>query len=185
MPAEFMMMISESVDSLLSTCATAISSAIGAMTRIKSGMIIPVMPTKTRMFWPWLVMILMSCSAWVTQITAVKLTSTIRKEANVVRKIYRLIDPIRDAVPQFRNPSARPPRDRFPQPDTRDGAVASPQPAPRITLIRLQSGRAKAKPLNMRNKRLNPGGPPHVLIGVAHARFSQTNTAFAALFPTP
>ena len=49
MPAEFMTMISELFDSLLSTCATAISSAIGAITRTSSGMISPVMPTKTRM----------------------------------------------------------------------------------------------------------------------------------------
>src|SRR5665213_2366876 len=100
MPAEFMTMISESLESLLSTCATAISSAIGAITSINSGMIIPVMPTKTRMVWPWLVMMSMSRNACVTQITAVRLTSTMTKAVNVVRKIYRLIDPIRDVVPQ-------------------------------------------------------------------------------------
>ena len=48
MPAAFITMISESVDSLLSVCAAAISSAIGAITNTKSGMIRPVMPTKTR-----------------------------------------------------------------------------------------------------------------------------------------
>ncbi len=100
MPAAFMTMISESVDSLLSACATAISSAIGAITRTSSGMIRPVMPTNTSIVWPWLVMMSTSRSAWVTQITAVRLTSTTRNALNVVRKMYRLIDPIRDVVPQ-------------------------------------------------------------------------------------
>ena len=74
MPAAFITMISESVDSLLSMCATAITSAIGAITSTSSGMISPVMPMKTRMVWPWLVMRSMSRSACVTQITAVRLT---------------------------------------------------------------------------------------------------------------
>ncbi len=100
MPAAFITMISESVDSLLSTCATAISSAIGAITSTSSGMISPVMPMKTRMVWPWLVTRSKSCSACVTQMTAVRLTSTTRNALNVVRKIYRLIDPIRSTVPQ-------------------------------------------------------------------------------------
>jgi hypothetical protein len=102
MPAAFITMISESVDSLLSTCATAISSAIGAITRMSSGIIRPVMPTKTRMVWPWLVMMSMSRNACVTQITAVRLTNTTKKVLKVVRKIYRLMDPIRNVVPQFR-----------------------------------------------------------------------------------
>ena len=111
MPAAFITMISESVDSLLSTCATAISSAIGAITSTSSGMIRPVMPTKTRMVWPWLVIRSMSRSAWVTQITAVRLTSTSRNAPNVVRKIYRPIDPIRRVVPHSgkRNPAHRRP----------------------------------------------------------------------------
>ena len=100
MPAAFITMISQSVDSLLSTWATAINSAIGAITRTSSGMIRPVMPTKTRMVWPWLVIRSMSRSACVTQITAVRLTSTTTNAPNVVRKIYRLIDPIRRVVPQ-------------------------------------------------------------------------------------
>ena len=62
-------------------------------------MISPVMPTNTRMVWPWLVMMSMSRSAWVTQITAVRLTSTTRNAPNVARKMYRLIDPIRSIVP--------------------------------------------------------------------------------------
>ena len=109
MPAAFITMISESVDSLLSTCTTAISSAIGAITRISSGMIRPVMPTNTRMVWPWLVIRSKSRNACVTQITAVRLTSTTMNAPNVVRKIYRLIDPIRDVVPQFRPASAERP----------------------------------------------------------------------------
>ena len=62
-------------------------------------MISPVMPMKTRMVWPWFVMMSMSRNACVTQITAVKLTSTTRNAPKVVRKIYRLIDPIRSIVP--------------------------------------------------------------------------------------
>ena len=148
MPAEFMTMISQSVDSLLSTCATAISSAIGAITRISSGMISPVMPTNTRRFWPWLVMMSMSRSACVTQMTAVRLTSTMAKAANVVRKIYRLIDPIRDVVP---NTGMRDRNPRLPQPEHRSNCHVPPDLT--FTLIRGQSGRPKAKPLNMNNKR--------------------------------
>ena len=99
MPAAFITMSSKSLDILLSTCATAISSAIGAITSTSNGMISPVMPTKTRMVWPWLVMMSMSRSAWVIQITAVRLTSTTRNAPNVARKMYRLIDPIRSIVP--------------------------------------------------------------------------------------
>ena len=120
MPAAFITMISESLDSLLSTCATAISSAIGAITRTSSGMIRPVMPTKTRMVWPWLVIRSMSRNACVTQITAVRLTSTTRNAPNVVRKIYRLIDPIRGVVPRFRHstgPRVRLPTGREAHPD--------------------------------------------------------------------
>ena len=47
-PAAFITMSSESLPSLLSTWATAIISAIGAMIRTSSGMIRPVMPTKTK-----------------------------------------------------------------------------------------------------------------------------------------
>jgi hypothetical protein len=147
MPAAFITMISESVDSLLSTCATAISSAIGAITSTSSGMIRPVMPMKTRMVWPWLVMRSKSCNACVTQITAVRLTSTTRKALNVVRKIYRLMDPIRSVVPQFgNNHAARGFPHRAP------GAVSLTQPLSGNPLIAPQSGRAKAKPLNMHNK---------------------------------
>ena len=48
MPDAFITMISLSVDILLSTCTTAINSAIGAITRMSSGTIMPVMPTKIR-----------------------------------------------------------------------------------------------------------------------------------------
>src|SRR5471032_534118 len=73
-----------------------------------SGMINPVMPTKTRMVWPWLVIRSMSRNACVTQMTAVRLTSTTRNAPNVVRKIYRPMDPIRGVVPQFGMPTGRP-----------------------------------------------------------------------------
>ena len=62
-------------------------------------MIRPVIPTKTRIVCPWLVMMSMSRNACVTQITAVRLTSTIRNAPSVVRKIYSLMDPIRSIVP--------------------------------------------------------------------------------------
>ncbi len=47
MPAAFMTMISESELSLLMTWAEAMTSAIGAIIITRSGMIRPVMPTKT------------------------------------------------------------------------------------------------------------------------------------------
>ena len=84
------------------------------------------MPTKTRMFWPWLVIRSMSRNACVIQITAVRLTSTMTKAANVVRKIYRLIDPIRDVVPQYRN--APPQRARSPRPDAHGASKPNPNP---------------------------------------------------------
>jgi hypothetical protein len=52
MPAAFITISSESLPSLLSTCATAIISAIGAMISTSSGMIRLVMPMKTKMLWP-------------------------------------------------------------------------------------------------------------------------------------
>src|SRR5476649_2015268 len=52
------------------------------------------------MFCPWLVIRSMSRNACVTQMTAVRLTSTTRNAPNVVRKIYRPMDPIRGVVPQ-------------------------------------------------------------------------------------
>jgi hypothetical protein len=52
MPDAFITMSSESLPSLLSTCATAIISAIGAMIRTSSGTMRPVMPMKTRMLLP-------------------------------------------------------------------------------------------------------------------------------------
>ena len=51
-PAAFITMISESVDSLLSVCAAATNSAIGAITSTSNGMIRLVMPIKTRIDWP-------------------------------------------------------------------------------------------------------------------------------------
>jgi hypothetical protein len=45
-------MSSESLPSLLSTCATAIINAIGAMIRMSNGTMRPVMPMKTKMLWP-------------------------------------------------------------------------------------------------------------------------------------
>jgi hypothetical protein len=94
-----MTMISESVASLLSEWAIAIISAIGAMIRISCGMTRPVMPTKTRIFCPWLVMMSMSRKACVTQITAVRLSRMIKNAPNVVRKMYQPIEPIIHATP--------------------------------------------------------------------------------------
>ena len=87
MPAAFMTISSESLLSLLSTCATAIISAIGAISRTSSGMISAVMPTKTRMVWPWLVIRSMLRNACVIHISSVTLTSTTRNAPSVVRKM--------------------------------------------------------------------------------------------------
>jgi hypothetical protein len=66
----------------------------------------------------------------------------------VVRKIYRLIDPIRRVVPQVHAPAAMRP---VPSPGVKRN---QPNPTPgRFTLIYLQSGRAMANPLNMHNKK--------------------------------
>ena len=51
-PAAFITISSESLPSLLSTWATAIIRASGAMISSSSGMIRPVMPMKTKMLWP-------------------------------------------------------------------------------------------------------------------------------------
>ena len=48
MPAAFMTISSESVESLLSTCPTEITMAIGAITRMRRGTISDVMPRNTR-----------------------------------------------------------------------------------------------------------------------------------------
>ncbi len=48
-------------------------------------------------------MMSMSRRACVTQITAVRLTNTTRNAPKVVRKIYRLMDPIRSIVPRSGN----------------------------------------------------------------------------------
>ena len=72
-----------------------------------------------------------------------------RNAPNVVRKMYRPIDPIRARRPPFRQyrRTARP----LPAPDAQRLSL---DPTPRqFTLIRRQSGRAKAKPLNMHNKK--------------------------------
>src|SRR5450631_4029603 len=67
----------------------------------------------------------MSRSACVTQITAVRLTKMTRNAPNVVRKIYRLIDPIRRVVPQVPTcPAIRP----APAPDAKRN---QPNPNPR------------------------------------------------------
>ena len=53
MPAPFITMISESVVSLFRLWATATTSAMGAITITRLGMMRLVMPMKTKMFWPW------------------------------------------------------------------------------------------------------------------------------------
>src|SRR5579885_579692 len=172
MPAAFITMISLSVESLLRTWATAISSAIGAITSTRSGMIRAVMPMNTRMVCPWLVTRSKSCSACVTQMTAVRLTSTTRNAPNVVRKIYRLIDPIRGTVPQSQS---RDPAHGFP--NRAPGAASVTQPPILFTLFGPQSGLAKAKPLNMHNEKLRRGLTLTALMGDRGARFWQANTA--------
>ena len=87
MPAAFITMISESVPSLLSTWATAIISAIGAITSTSSGMMSPVMPTKTRIVCPWFVIRSMSRNACVIQMTSVRLMRITRNAPKVVRKM--------------------------------------------------------------------------------------------------
>ena len=87
MPAPFMTMISELVASLCRLCETATTSATGAMTRTRCGMIRLVMPMNTRTVWPWLVIRSTSRNACVIQIAPVRLTSTSRNAPNVVRKM--------------------------------------------------------------------------------------------------
>ena len=72
----------------------AIISAIGAMIRTSAGITRLVMPRKVTMVWPWLVIRSMPRSAWVIQITPVRLTRTSANDASVVRKMYLSIDPI-------------------------------------------------------------------------------------------
>ncbi len=85
MPAALRTMISESVASLFRVCVTAITSAIGAMMRASSGNARPVMPRKTRMVWPWLVIRSIPRSACVTQITLVSEVSTIVNANSTIR----------------------------------------------------------------------------------------------------
>ncbi len=100
MPAAFITMSSESVASLLSTCAAAITSAIGAMMRMSWGITRDVMLMKTRTVWPWLVIRSMSRNAVASQITAVRLIRISTNAPRVVRKIYQPIDPIALRVPR-------------------------------------------------------------------------------------
>ena len=58
-----------------------------------------VMPTNTNTLCPWLVIRSMSRSACVIHMSAVTLVQTTRNAPNVVRKMYRPIDPIRLRVP--------------------------------------------------------------------------------------
>ena len=177
MPAAFITMISESVDSLLSTCATAISSAIGAITSTSSGMISPVMPMKTRMVWPWLVMRSKSRSACVTQITAVRLTSTTRNAPNVVRKIYRLIDPIRSVVPQFGKPQSRARR-----PHRALGPASLTQP-PQVYLDRSTKWPRKGKAVEHAQQKVKRGTRFDAPMGGSGARFWQANRGCGTTLP--
>jgi hypothetical protein len=99
MPAAFMTMISESLDNLLSTCATAISNANRRNHKDQQGYDQAGDPDEDKDRLPLAVMMSMSRNACVTQITAVRLTSTIRNAPSVVRKMYSLMDPIRSIVP--------------------------------------------------------------------------------------
>ena len=73
MPDAFITTISESVLSRLSVWPTAITSAIGAMMASSIGISRPVIPTKTRTVWRWLVIRSISRKACVSQITIVRL----------------------------------------------------------------------------------------------------------------
>ena len=150
-PAAFITMISESVASLLRVCEIAIISAIGAMISTSAGMTRLVMPRKVRMVWPWLVIRSMPRNACVIQITPVRLTSTSRNAPNVVRKMYRPIDPIALRLPRFRP-------GRVLAPPASGAAALPPRPIPSRLLILSQNGRGKANPLNMHNKRLMVSG---------------------------
>src|SRR4051795_5174622 len=98
-PAAFITMISESVASLLSVWEIAIIRAIGDMIRTSAGMTKQVTPRKVMIVWPWLVIRSMPRSAWVIQITPVRLTRTSANDASVVRKMYLSIDPIARSRP--------------------------------------------------------------------------------------
>ncbi len=87
MPAAFITMISESVASLLRTCAIAITRATGAITSTSCGITSPVMPMNTSIDWPWLVIRSISRSAWVTQMSAVRLIRINRKAPSVCRNM--------------------------------------------------------------------------------------------------
>src|SRR5579872_3515737 len=102
-----MTMISESVASLLSVWEIAIINAIGEIIRTSAGMTRLVMPRKVRMVWPWLVIRSMPRSAWVIQITPVRLIRTTANDASVVRKIYLSIDPIAIARSHLGTPLER------------------------------------------------------------------------------
>ena len=86
-PAAFITMISESELSLLSTCAAAMTTAIGAIIMTSRGMISPVMPTKTSSVWRWLVIRSKSRIACVNHSTSVRLTRMIRNAPMVVRNM--------------------------------------------------------------------------------------------------
>src|ERR1700730_12463410 len=106
-PAAFITMSSESLPTLLSTWATAIISAIGAVSGTRGGMMSAVMPTHTKMLWPWFVIRSMSRSACVIHISAVTLVQMTRNAPKVVRKIYRPMDPMRLRVPAHGKTPAR------------------------------------------------------------------------------
>src|SRR3984893_9825373 len=70
-------------------------------------MISPVMPTNTKILWPWFVIRSMSRSACVIHISAVTLVQMTRNAPKVVRKIYRPMDPMRLRVPAHGKTPAR------------------------------------------------------------------------------
>src|SRR3954468_21688985 len=170
MPAAFITMISLSVESLLSTCATAISSAIGAITSTSNGMIRAVMPMNTTMVWPWLVTRSKSCSACVTQITAVRLTSTTANAPNVVRKIYRPIDPI--APPSPNRKTAIP---RTASPPYARRSQRSPTPNS-VYFVRPTKWPPKGKAVERAQQKVKAGADLKPLMGGAGGRFWQANT---------
>jgi hypothetical protein len=132
---------------LLSTYATAIISAIGAISSTRSGMIRLVRATKTRMVWPWFVIRSILRNACVIHMSMVTQTSTTANAPRVVRKMYRPIDPIGGAVPDYGCGFLVAPGSPCPS-----GATASPPPTLSAKLIVQQNGLAKANPLTVHNK---------------------------------
>src|ERR1700732_388549 len=80
---------------------------IDLMTNQGQSIFVFVMPTNTKILWPWFVIRSMSRSACVIHISAVTLVQMTRNAPKVVRKIYRPMDPMRLRVPAHGKTPAR------------------------------------------------------------------------------